>query len=107
MPNGSHKRYFRYIFNSAQRAHLNFVENIASILFAVTFGGLYYPLVEIGFGLAIAVGRLIYALGYSTKGPKGRSIGAALSAIGLLGSISLCITTGIKIIQGYSPGSPN
>lgn len=95
----------RYEFNTAQRAHLNFVECIATLLALVLIGGVYYPLVQVGFAVVLIISRLIYAVGYASGGPKGRLIGAILSNVGLFGSFSLSITTGIKMCQGIIPAT--
>lgn len=105
MPTGTIDLIFRYTFNSAQRAHQNFVEAIASTLLVVVFAGLYYPVPAACLGLAIIIGRLVYAIGYASKGPQGRVVGVILSNIGFLGCFGLSITSAVNMIQGYSPAS--
>ena len=74
-----------YLFNNAQRAHLNFVEMIASSLIFLLVGGLYCPCIASGLGGLMIISRLMYALGYSNKGPAGRLIGALLNDVAILG----------------------
>ena len=79
------------------------MESIASVLLLLVAGGIYYPVISASFGLVTFIGRFVYALGYSSLGPKGRLIGAVLSNIGLFGTLGLSITTAILFIQGKLP----
>lgn len=59
----------------AQRAHANYIENQTSFLGALAISGLRYPFASSVLGATWVVGRIAYALGYtSTSGPKGRAL---------------------------------
>ena len=94
---------FRYKFNNAQRAHLNFVEQIATTLALVAIGGFFNPIVQASFGLAMFLGRIVYTIGYTRGGPTGRTIGAIIWDIGLVASMVLACMSSIMLIQGKQP----
>jgi glutathione S-transferase len=50
------------------------VEWIATYLFFLVAGGVYYPISSASLGVAIFFVRIWYALGYTSQGPKGRVI---------------------------------
>jgi hypothetical protein len=56
-------------FNNAQRAHYNFVEGISTSITLLIIGGFYYPVISASFGLAMIIGRMIYSVGYTLRGP--------------------------------------
>ena len=89
-----------YEFNSAQRAHYNFVEWIASTLLLIIVAGVYFPIPAAVLGLVIFIARLIYSLGYAMGGPKGRTIGALLNDIAFLGVLVLSFISSIYFIIG-------
>jgi glutathione S-transferase len=80
----------KYLFNCAQRAHANYLENLPGVLTALMVGGALYPKTSAGLGAAWVVSRIAYTLGYlradKTEG-KGRSAGTSffLFQLGLLG----------------------
>ena len=88
MGNGRYSEKLSYAdwfkFNSAQRAHINFVESIASYEILLLVGGLYNPILAAGFGGALVVGRLLYGIGYLYS-PSMRVPGALINAVSLLG----------------------
>jgi glutathione S-transferase len=68
-----------YIFNCAQRAHGNFLENETSFLAAMMISGLKYPTASALLGVGWLINRVIYAVGYTRQdkeGGKGRLAGA-------------------------------
>jgi glutathione S-transferase len=78
-----------HLFNCAQRAHGNFLENHYMALAALLIGGVRYPLLSTAFGLLWSVGRVVYAVGYTSQtkeNGKGRLAGAFfwLAQLGLL-----------------------
>ena len=89
-----------YMFNSAQRAHLNFVEMIASSLIFLLIGGLYCPCTASGLGGVMIIGRLAYALGYKKKGPHGRFAGALLNVVSNLALFIMGVLYVVSIIRG-------
>ncbi|KAG9250375.1 MAPEG family protein [Emericellopsis atlantica] len=68
-------------FNCAQRAHANFIENQPSFLGALAIAGLRFPMTSAVLGATWVFGRLAYAIGYTSSGPKGRLFGFAVSAL--------------------------
>jgi glutathione S-transferase len=83
-----------YLFNAAQRAHHNVQENYPSVLTAMLISGLEYPRLAAGLGMIWVIGRIGYAVGYTSTSRenvegKGRFYyggfhAAALSQMGLM-----------------------
>jgi glutathione S-transferase len=78
-------------FANYQRAHYNYLEQVASILIFLLVSGLSYPRVSAALGLAWIVGRAIYAEGYIRNGASGRRYGGILIAISQLGLFLMAI----------------
>ncbi|KAF2138239.1 uncharacterized protein K452DRAFT_290821 [Aplosporella prunicola CBS 121167] len=79
------------VYNCAQRAHYNYIENHPTFLTAMLISGLRYPVAAASVGAAWCLGRTLYAIGYTrpnTENGKGRLIGvwASLLQIGMLGT---------------------
>jgi glutathione S-transferase len=89
-----------YEFNSAQRAHYNFLEWIASTLIFIIIAGVYFPIPAAVLGLVVFIARLIYAIGYAKGGPTGRSIGAIANDLAILGLFVLSVISSIFFIVG-------
>ncbi|KAI9723563.1 MAG: hypothetical protein M1828_004159 [Chrysothrix sp. TS-e1954] len=73
------KRFERYLWNCAQRAHANFDEHHTNLLGSLLIAGLGYPRTAAALGVAWAGSRVAYAVGYTRKdrtGGKGRMAGA-------------------------------
>ncbi|KAL2119446.1 hypothetical protein VTJ04DRAFT_6407 [Mycothermus thermophilus] len=70
-----------YAFNCAQRAHANFTENLTPFLGSLLIAGLKYPVFSASLGAVWSVARTVYALGYTSKGPEGRTFGAGISIL--------------------------
>ncbi|KAK4127898.1 membrane-associated proteins in eicosanoid and glutathione metabolism [Parathielavia appendiculata] len=70
-----------YAFNCAQRAHANFTENLTPFLTALLISGLKYPVYSAVLGGTWAFGRVLFALGYTSKGPQGRTTGGYLASL--------------------------
>jgi hypothetical protein len=73
-PDMGNGRYFQLCsyemwvkFNNMQRAHYNMIEQSAPVLACVIFGGMGCPRFAAACGFANALGRVIYALGYTTN----------------------------------------
>jgi hypothetical protein len=60
----------------------------------------YYPMWATYLGVAVLVGRLVFAIGYVSAGAKGRTFGALLVDFALLGLLGLSIMSGWHIIKG-------
>lgn len=55
-----------YLFNCAQRAHHNILENYPTVLTGMLIAGLRYPNTAAAAGMVWIFGRILYALGYSS-----------------------------------------
>ncbi len=76
-----------YEFNNAQRVHYNYVEQIGVLVAMMILGAVSFPIVTGCIGWMYFVGRVLYTLGYASKGPNRRFVGAItlnLSAILLM-----------------------
>lgn len=78
------------VFNSAQRAHQNYNENLPTALGAMLIAGLEFPVATALLGAAWSANRVLYAVGYTrteSAGGKGRywGIGWVLAHFGLMG----------------------
>ncbi len=89
-----------YEFSSAQRAHYNFVEWIASTLVLILISGVYFPIPAASLGLAVFIARLLYAIGYAVGGPNGRLIGVLINDLAILGVFVLGFISSIYFIVG-------
>ncbi len=83
-----------YTFNNAQRTHYNYLESVTSVICWLLIGGIGYNWYAVGFGSAYLISRLIYTIGYSVIGPKGRFPG-------FLGSM-IC-STALFVLSIISP----
>lgn len=83
-----------YYLNSSQRAH----EWVASSLAFLLLGGLNFPIIAASFGLAMIIGRIIYAIGYCSSGPHGRLIGALVNDLMVLGLLVLSYISAVYMI---------
>jgi glutathione S-transferase len=88
-------------FNCYQRAHQNTLENYPEFLVLLLVGGLQYPLIASVSGLFWNVGKILYAVGYQTGGPKGRFIGM-VSYLGLFPLLGLNVLTAWNFIKGIT-----
>lgn len=82
-----------YLYNCAQRAHGNFLENYPFALSGMLLGGLKYPIASAATGLAWMVFRILYAVGYTRKdkqGGRGRLIGSGFwwCQLGFMGLVA-------------------
>lgn len=89
-----------YEFSSAQRAHYNFLEWIASTLVFLLVAGIYFPIPAAALGLGVFIGRLTYAIGYAMGGPNGRLIGVLINDLAILGAFVLAFISSVKFIVG-------
>ena len=67
-----------YLFNCAQRAMANYLENQGTLVTATLIAGLQFPITTSICGIGWCVSRVVYALGYtmeSKEGGKGRLYG--------------------------------
>ena len=59
-----------YLYNCAQRAHANYLENHPSLMVTLLIAGLKYPLLASAMGAAWSVARIVYTFGYVSKTQK-------------------------------------
>ncbi|KAM0693307.1 hypothetical protein Q7P36_006560 [Cladosporium allicinum] len=89
-----------YLFNCAQRAHYNYLENETSFLASLLIAGLRFPIASTVLGAGWIVSRILYAVGYTNpnkENGKGRLIGLTfwLFQVGLYGMVGY---TGVKML---------
>ena len=89
-----------YNFNNGQRAHYNFVEQVASILFLIFITGLNLPWLAGAFGWAYFAGRLLYTIGYLRSGPHGRLVGVLIMDVATLALFVIAIIAVVRIWKG-------
>lgn len=85
-----------YLFNCAQRAHYNFLENYVTFLPALLIAGLKFPVVSSAIGAVWMLCRTLYATGYTDanrKDGKGRLMGsgfwlAQFALYGIVGKLA-------------------
>ena len=95
------RRKALYLFNCAQRAHYNFLENYVFALPVLLVGGVSYPRAAAAFGLVWSVGRAMYAVGYTNPAKEkgsGRHRGG-LQYIGILGLVGLVVKTAYDLLM--------
>lgn len=95
-----------YLFNCAQRAHHNVMENYPATLSAMLLGGIQYPRLAAALGWLWLVGRFVYAVNYSSTSAenilgKGRFFygGFHLAATVQVGLYGLVAFSGIKLLR--------
>ncbi|KNE67894.1 hypothetical protein AMAG_12612 [Allomyces macrogynus ATCC 38327] len=83
-------------FNSAQRAHQNYLEQLPVVNTIVFLSGLFNPKWTAGLTALYAVGRQMYTSGYVTNGPQGRVAGTRLFYPAFFGMVGITIHGAIK-----------
>lgn len=89
-----------YQLNCAQRAHANFTENLTPYLASMLIAGIRFPVPAAVMGAGWLVSRVVYTIGYTSNGPKGRmtgSIGHYLCGLGL--ALTACYTS-VQMVRG-------
>jgi glutathione S-transferase len=101
-----HKRAI-YLFNCAQRAHYNFLENYSVALSGMLISGLEYPKMTAVAGIVWVLGRVMYAVGYTSKEEgnvdgKGRWLGGGfyLAAVTQVGFVLGVMKMGWDLVRG-------
>eukprot|EP00889_Picochlorum_renovo_P004032 jgi/Picre1/31062/NNA_006418.t1 len=82
-------------FNCIQRSHQNTLETLPTAVALQMLMGLKFPITAACMGFAWSLGRIAYALGYSTGDPAKRMPGSAVSGI-----IYLALIVG-TFVAGY------
>ncbi|TNV85344.1 hypothetical protein FGO68_gene17327 [Halteria grandinella] len=86
----SYKEWF--LFNNAQRAHYNYLENFTPTIVWIIISLFYHPLSAAVLGFVVFIGRIIYSVGYF-KTPNLRSVGAIVFDLGFIGLFVLSLVT--------------
>lgn len=86
------------IFNCIQRAHQNTLENYTSTMICLLLGGVQHPVLASVAGLVWIVGRVVYAMGYSTGDPERRMRGV-FAYIGLFTLFGCTISFALHLLQ--------
>ena len=87
------------IFNCYQRSHQNTLEFVPFFYPTLLTGGLRHPVGAAIAGGAFVLGRIIYALGYSSGDPQKRVPGALISELlGLLPLIGMSVSFGAGLL---------
>jgi len=86
------KKKAMYLFNCAQRAHYNFMENYITFLPALLLAGMKYPVASSAVGGVWTIARILYAVGYTRSDKSngsGRYAGSAFwfAQFGLYGMV--------------------
>lgn len=93
----THAEWLR--FNDGQRAHYNYLEAAPAALTCLLVGGVHAPVLAAAAGATLLVGRELYAQGYVSKGPAGRSAGGALSALSMLTLLGTAVYSTLKVTR--------
>jgi glutathione S-transferase len=95
-----------YLFNCAQRAHHNILENYPAVLTGMLISGLKYPTLAAALGAIWIFGRVIYATSYTSTSEKnvngrGRFGGGGfhLSALSQVGFLMLVGKIGVDVLK--------
>jgi len=62
--------------------------------------GLQFPVTSAILGFAVIIGRFMYAYGYTSGGPSGRSIGVLVNDLAVLALFVLSMIVGVNFAQG-------
>ena len=89
-----------YALNNGQRAHMNYIEWIASYEVFLLVGGVYFPIPAAAIGLGVVIFRIIYAAGYTSGGPSSRLVGALGNDLLVLAQFVLAVISSIYFIRG-------
>lgn len=90
-------------FNNGQRAHYNFLEMAPTTFMWLFIAGIYFPIPAAIIGVLVIIFRLLYSIGYTQSGPKGRLVGALGNDFCLLGLLGLSLASGIMFAMGNTP----
>ncbi|KDR69219.1 hypothetical protein GALMADRAFT_272087 [Galerina marginata CBS 339.88] len=83
------------VFNCAQRAHQNTLEQIPTLFVAAVISGLKYPIPTAIATMVWNLSRISYARGYLTGDPKKR--GGPVHFLGALGGVGLLVSSFVAI----------
>ncbi|KAL0467046.1 hypothetical protein QR685DRAFT_533245 [Neurospora intermedia] len=86
-----------FAFNCAQRAHANFTENLTPAIGSMLIAGLKYPVLAGALGGLWSLTRVLYTIGYTKKGPQGRTKFGIVSSLSLLALKLMAAYTAVQI----------
>ena len=92
----SYKDWFN--FNTAQRVHYNYVEQLAVVVILIFVSGVGLPIPATILGWIYFLGRVIYTYGYAYRGPNKRLKGVILIDLSLFGLIITSVISSVKVI---------
>ena len=75
-----------YNYNNTVRSHMNFLETAIPVAVMVLITSIFQPLWALICAAGLVTGRILYAIGYRVKGPKGRVCGAIIVDLALIGA---------------------
>jgi uncharacterized MAPEG superfamily protein len=90
-----------FLFNVGQRIHYNYLESVTIIICWVLISGIKYPWVAVAAGGAYVIARIIYHIGYETKGPSGRVAGFIISQLSSIVLFVVSILSPLKMAGVY------
>ena len=95
----SYKDWFE--FNNVQRIHYNYLESVACVITWLLIAGLAPNCTwwATTLGAANLLGRIIYHIGYASKGPKGRVLGFVISFFSAIGLFVLAVVSPLKLLS--------
>ena len=86
-----------FLFNTAQRIHLNYLEHLPIVVIFTLVGGLHCATGAAISGVLWTIARFLYAEGYTKKGPKGRVVGAVIFDFCLIAQLYFSIRAILEI----------
>ena len=84
---------------NAQRCQVNFLEHLCYAIVMPLLVGLNYPSAGLYLAGAVFVGRLMFTIGYNSKGPKGRMAGALTMDLALFVGFGYLIASMMAMIR--------
>ncbi|TPX33973.1 hypothetical protein SmJEL517_g03194 [Synchytrium microbalum] len=89
-------------FNSFQRVHYNYLEQIPTFTFAMLASGIWYPRVSASLGAIYILGRYMYATGYYNSGPQGRTTGFGVFSIANMSLLGTLVYASLKVMASLT-----
>ena len=86
-----------YMFNCAQRVHMNYLEGFMLILLGTLISGIQFPHITFGIQIFYIIGRQLYSTGYM-KGADYRIAGALMYQIANLAALGLSVKSALSIV---------
>ncbi|PWN49507.1 membrane-associated proteins in eicosanoid and glutathione metabolism [Violaceomyces palustris] len=87
------------LFNCAQRAHQNTLENLPSFIVLTLLNGLFNPRITTVLSFGWVFSRILYSSGYYSGEPKNRILGAAGGFLSLFGLLGLATYSTFDVIR--------